>query len=166
MTEQASIKFLQWLPLYDHEKPFQIFMELSRDAKDQRKSNLAWDERSITVKNFRDNRDFQLDSHGFTSRKMSGFSELDNVDKIRKEFLPAVEGLLRKELEDVGTVFIFDWRVSRTLSTYWPSNTDNIRHSSSEPVLHSLHQTGSTSVTSVSPCCPAIMLTLTLAQYQ
>lgn len=113
MTEQASIKFLKWLPLYNREKPFQIFMELSADAKDQRKANLVWDERTVTVTDFRNNSNFQLDTHGFTSRKLPGFSELDDAEMIRKEFLPAVERMLETELEDIGTVFIFDWRVSR-----------------------------------------------------
>jgi len=109
---QASIRFLQWSPLYEKERPFQIFTDLLPDAKDQRKTNLLWDEKDITVEDFRDRADeFQLDTHGFTTRKIPGFTELPDKETIERKYIPAVRQMLQDELEDVGTVFVFDWRV-------------------------------------------------------
>ena len=144
MTEQASIKFLEWLPLYNSEKPFQIFMDISGDVKDQRKTNLVWDERAVTVTDFRNNNEFELDTHGFTVRELPGFSELDDAEIIRKEFLPAVERMLKTELDDVGTVFIFDWRVS-SFAHFRKANTYVGSPHSLEAALLSLPQIRSTS---------------------
>ncbi|KAF2175459.1 hypothetical protein K469DRAFT_647092 [Zopfia rhizophila CBS 207.26] len=112
MGETATIKFLKWIPLYEEERPFQIFLELPPEAPDQRKTNLTWDEKDITVTDFRDNAaDFQLDTHGFATRKLEGFSELENDKDINARYIPEVKRMLETELGDVGTVFVFDWRL-------------------------------------------------------
>ncbi|KAI1361534.1 hypothetical protein F5Y08DRAFT_314430 [Xylaria arbuscula] len=112
MTETAFVQFLQWTPLYERERPFQIFTELLSESKDQRKTNLVWDERHIEVKDFRTNADqFQLDTAGFTTRHLPGFAELMDRDAIKERYLPAVQHMLQSQLSDVGTVFIYDWRI-------------------------------------------------------
>ncbi|KAI0531707.1 hypothetical protein GGR58DRAFT_222379 [Xylaria digitata] len=112
MTETAFVRFLQWSSLYEKERPFQIFTDLLPDSQDQRKTNLIWDERQIGVKDFRAYADrFQLDTHGFTTRNLPGFNGLLDRDTITKRYLPAVQEMLQCELEDVGTVFVFDWRI-------------------------------------------------------
>lgn len=113
MGETATVKFLKWIPLYEEERPFQIFMELPLEAPDQRKTNLTWDEKDVTVTDFRDNAaDFQLDTHGFATRKLEGFTELENDKDINARYIPEVKRMLETELGDVGTVFVFDWRAS------------------------------------------------------
>ncbi|KAH8652628.1 hypothetical protein BGZ60DRAFT_533491 [Tricladium varicosporioides] len=115
--EKASIKFLKWSPLYEKEKPFQIFMDLLPDAQDQRKTNLEWDEKVVVVEDFRDRaQDFQLDTHGFTTRRLAGFTELPDKDVIQEKYIPAVKEMLQKEVDDVGTVFVFDWRIRSSRS--------------------------------------------------
>lgn len=112
MTEEASIQFLQWCSLYETEKPFQIFMNLLPDAEDRRKTNLRWEERPVLVEDFRERApEFQLDTHGFTTRHLPGFTELPDRRVITEEYIPAVKKMLQREMEDVGTVFVFDWRV-------------------------------------------------------
>jgi hypothetical protein len=69
--EKASIRFLEWDPLYEKERPFQIFMNLLPKAPDQRKTNLKWNERDIMVEDFRGHaKEFQLDKHGFTTCRL------------------------------------------------------------------------------------------------
>ncbi|CAJ2509468.1 Uu.00g144940.m01.CDS01 [Anthostomella pinea] len=112
MAEAASIRFLKWDPIYEKERPFQIFMDLLPDAKDLRKTNISWDEEVIGVQDFRDQAtDFHLDTHGFTSRRLPGFTELSDKDTIQGKYIPEIKAMLQRELGDVGTVFVFDWRI-------------------------------------------------------
>jgi len=39
----APVHFIKWLLLFKHEKPFNIFINLSKDATDTRTNNLAFD---------------------------------------------------------------------------------------------------------------------------
>ncbi|KAI1429100.1 hypothetical protein F5Y12DRAFT_729625 [Xylaria sp. FL1777] len=112
MTENAFVRFLQWSSLYEKERPFQIFTDLLPESKDQRTTNLVWDERQIQVQDFRDRADqFQLDTHGFATRHLPGFSELLDRDTITTQYLPAVKDMLHSQIQDVGTVFVYDWRI-------------------------------------------------------
>jgi hypothetical protein len=111
-SEEASILFLKWSSIYEKEKPFQIFADLRPDAQDKRKSNLAWDVKDIQVEDFRDREhEFQLDTSGFTSVQLPGFTDLTDRETIKKQYIPAVKKMLEEELQDVGTVLLIDWRV-------------------------------------------------------
>lgn len=140
MAETGSIKFLKWSTLYEHERPFQIFTELRADSEDQRHTNLSWEEKTVIIEDFRGQaQEFQLDSHGFSSCHIPGFMELTDKNIIEQQYLPAVENLLRAHLEDVGTVFIFDWRVSYQtgigyLSEKTQDNLFQIRNSRNDTV--------------------------------
>ncbi len=115
MTETAHVRFLQWSSLYEKERPFQIFTDLVPESKDQRKTNLVWDERQIEVRDFRAHADqFQLDTHGFATCRLPGFRGLLDRDTITEQYLPAVQDMLQSQLQDVGTVFVYDWRVRWT----------------------------------------------------
>lgn len=110
--KQASVQFLRRNPLYEEEKPFQIFGDLLPDAVDQRKTNLSWEDKEIALQNIRDNAEkFRLDSHGFTTSPLPGFTELSEREEITEKYMPAIKEMLQTKLQDVGTVFVFDWRV-------------------------------------------------------
>lgn len=117
MAETVSIKFLKWSSLYEKERPFQIFTDLRSDSEDRRTTNLDWDDCLVNVRDFRDISEFfNLDTHGFASFPLHGFDKMPGEDFIRQRYLPAIEDMLKSQLEGVGTVFIFDWRVSTTSS--------------------------------------------------
>ncbi|KAF2469391.1 methyltransferase CmcJ [Lindgomyces ingoldianus] len=113
-SEPASIQFLKWSPLYDKEKPYQVFLDKDLDTEeDQQNTNLAWEEKFVTVQDFRGCDEYSnLDAHGFTSRTLPGFEHLETRDDIETGYIPAVEEMLKREIEDVGTIFVFDWRGS------------------------------------------------------
>lgn len=112
IMKQASVQFLKWTPLYEAEKPFQIFSDLLEESVDQRKTNLTWEEKQIQVQDLRDDaHSFRLDSHGFTICHLPGFTGLSDRGTISGEYIPAIKKMLKTELGDVGTVFVFDWRV-------------------------------------------------------
>ncbi|KAI0964965.1 hypothetical protein F4678DRAFT_468040 [Xylaria arbuscula] len=136
MTETAFVQFLQWTSLYERERPFQIFTDLLSESKDQRTTNLVWDERKIQVHDFRARADeFQLDTHGFATRRLPGFRELSDRDTIVTQYLPAVQKMLQSQLQDVGTVFVYDWRIRSSR----PETTGNMINFSdqTQPLLPS-----------------------------
>ena len=114
----VTLKFLDWQELYAEEKPFQIFIDIPKDALDQRSSNLVFKNVQVRLKDVRTISDpiFSLDANGFVFRKhktqVSNFADRETVEKT---YLPEVESILREEMEGVDRVFFFDWRVSEAV---------------------------------------------------
>ncbi|KAI0538325.1 hypothetical protein GGR58DRAFT_501320 [Xylaria digitata] len=111
-AEEASILFLKWSPIYEKEKPFQIFADLLSDAQDRRKDKLAWDIKDVLVEDIRDRgEEFQLDTRGFTAVQIPGFTDLIDHETIEKEYIPVVKNMAEEELGGVGIVLLIDWRI-------------------------------------------------------
>lgn len=116
--ELGMVHFLQWTDLYLTEKPFQLFLDIDSDAADQRKTNLVFEKKDIKVTNLRGHEGlFSLDQNGFIVRKFSEaascFQETAPDEYIVKtQYFPAVENLLRQEVDGIDRVFLLDWRVS------------------------------------------------------
>jgi hypothetical protein len=116
--EIGSVQFLQWTDLYLTEKPFQLFLDIDPNAVDQRKTNLVFEEKDIRVTNLRGQEHlFSLDQNGFIVRKFpeaaSCFQEAPpDENLIGANYFPAVERLLRKEVDGIDRLFLLDWRVS------------------------------------------------------
>ncbi|KAL2279698.1 hypothetical protein FJTKL_13240 [Diaporthe vaccinii] len=114
---QASVKFLKWTPLYEEEKPFQIFGDLLEESVDKRKTNLTWEEAQIQVQDLRDDaQSYRPDSHGFAVCHLPGFTQLSDRAIISDEYIPVIKKMLKAELEDVGTMFAFGWRIRESNS--------------------------------------------------
>jgi len=112
MAEKGFIQFLKWSSLYEKERPFQIFTNVLPNSPDQRKTNLLWDQKQVELEDFREKAiEFELDTHGFTTRCLPGFDDLLDKETAVSRYLSAIEKMLQDKLDDVGTVFIFDWRV-------------------------------------------------------
>lgn len=110
--ETAAIQFVKWQPLYEKEKPFQLFLDLPPDVADQRKTNLVFETKQVDIKDIRgEEHNFTLDGNGFAYGTIQGFHDIDSKDEVVQRYLPAVEDLLRQQVEGVDRVFIFDWRV-------------------------------------------------------
>ncbi|PQE06497.1 hypothetical protein CJF32_00002342 [Rutstroemia sp. NJR-2017a WRK4] len=115
--EIGRVQFLQWTDLYLTEKPFQLFLDIDPNAADQRKTNLVFEEKDIHVTSLRGQEHlFSLDQNGFIVRKFSEaascFQETPpDEDLVETKYFPAVERLLRKEVDGIDRVFLLDWRV-------------------------------------------------------
>ena len=111
---QVHVSFLQWQDLYEIEKPFQIFINIPENAVDQRDTNLVFKPIRVPVFNVRDALESHtLDSNGFMYRRhFMKTTELNNRNQVDQEYLPEMEALLKRELEEVDRVYFFDWRVS------------------------------------------------------
>jgi hypothetical protein len=97
------------------EKPFQIFIDIPEDAKDQRTSNLVFETQEVQVYDASvATKQFTLDTTGFMFRKHNT-RVLDFTDKFMVEevYLPEMEALLKQEVEGVDRVFFFDWRIRK-----------------------------------------------------
>lgn len=110
---EGKISFIKWQELYEHEKPFQIFLDPPKDAEDQRTTNLVFEEKRILFHDVRGKEDtFNLDDHAFAFRKHNlTFDDFENIEAVEKEYLPEVEAIIRAEVGKADKIFIFDWRV-------------------------------------------------------
>jgi len=109
-----NLKFLKWQPIYEIEKPFQIFINIPPNAADQRTTNLVYEDVSLMVNDVRCLA-FQpnLDDNGFMYCKhQTRVTEFSNREQVDKYYLPEMEALLRSKVEDVDRVFFFEGRVS------------------------------------------------------
>ncbi|KAH8746035.1 methyltransferase CmcJ [Hyaloscypha finlandica] len=113
----VTLKFLDWQELYETEKPFQIFINIPDEPEDKRTSNLVFEDVEVAVHDVRGReKDFDLDANGFRFLKHSSIlDDFHSKALIEDIYLPEVEALLRKEVEDVDKVFFFDWRLRNTL---------------------------------------------------
>lgn len=112
----ASLNYLQKLDIYQHEKPFEIMMDIPSDAKNQRQHNTKFEAREQTIRDIRELKyQFTLDKHGFMVREFrSTLDRLGRIDGTMVEgvYKPEVESLIREQVSDVDQVFFFEWRVS------------------------------------------------------
>lgn len=114
---ENSFQYLVWNPLYETEKPFQIFSDIPPHSPDQRKDNLHFAPTSNfeTINDVRGKENlYIIDKHGFQFIKHPSClsdSELLDKNKLRKSYIPECELLIQKTLDDVDEVVVFDWRV-------------------------------------------------------
>jgi len=108
-----TLKFLQWQALYEVEKPFQIFINIPPHVKDQRTTNLVYEDVQVNVKDVRDlSTSLDLNEQGFEYLKHR--TEVRNFEQrtvVEEQYLPEIEELIRSNVEDVDRVHFFDWRV-------------------------------------------------------
>lgn len=109
----ATLKFITWQPLYETEKPFQIFMNIPPDVADQRTTNLVFEDHQVHIRDVRNTtQPASIDERGFIYRRHeTSVTDFTSRDVVEKTYLPEVEQLLKDELEGVDKVFFFDWRV-------------------------------------------------------
>lgn len=110
-----TLKFLKWQALYEVEKPFQIFINIPAHVKDQRTTNLVYEDVQVDIKDVRNHEiGFDLNKHGFTYLKhRTNVQNFTNRTVVEEQYLPEIEELIRSNVEDVHRVYFFDWRVSQ-----------------------------------------------------
>lgn len=115
----SNIKYIKDLDLYRKEKPFQILIDIPKDAPDQRFTNLVYEDKEELFRDVRGKEDtYSLDDHGFTYRHRNfGFDKYEDRSAVEAYYLPKIEQFIEDEVEDVDKVFFFDWRV-RNPSTF------------------------------------------------
>jgi hypothetical protein len=113
-NERATLKYLKWVPLYEKEKPFQIFVPLPPGVEDDRTDNLVFEtEKEQDVLDARgQEHTFTLNRNGFQYVKHETKVDVfDTKEKVEDIYLPELTELLKTQLEDVHRVVFFNWRV-------------------------------------------------------
>jgi hypothetical protein len=109
----VKLKFLSWHQLYETEKPFQIFINIPTHVKDQRTTNLVYEDVEVQIEDVRKHpKGFSLDGEGF--QYLTHRTKVQDVSQrkvVEAQYLPEIERLLRQHVEDVDRVYFFDWRV-------------------------------------------------------
>jgi len=112
---RAEIQYLKRLPLYNQEKPFQLFVPIDPNAEDTRSTNLEFEAREQVFEDIRGRETmFSLDHDGFqikthpTALSLAHFQDRQTVETKYfneiKQILQGIEG-------GYDEVFLFDWRV-------------------------------------------------------
>ncbi|MCJ1393440.1 hypothetical protein MMC18_006315 [Xylographa bjoerkii] len=111
----VTLKFLKWQDLYESEKPFQIFINIPKDADDLRDTNLVFENVSLPIRDIRNYpHQISLDGNGFIYLKhVTNVTMFSNREVVEREYLPEIEALLKSKLDDVDRVFCFDWRLRK-----------------------------------------------------
>lgn len=136
---KASIKYIKWQELYEKEKPFQIFIDIRKDAVDQRYHNLVFENKQETFFNIRGReQEFRLDDHGFAYHHHHfNFDDYEDRVSVESSYLPQVESFIRNEVEEVDKVFFFDWRLRHSGS--YPKGTEIDLNDPTDWLLPSIH---------------------------
>ena len=110
----GTVRYLKWLDLYNKERPFQVFIEIPKDASDQRTTNLEWEQRLEKFHDVRGREDsFTLDGNGFMYlHAPTEFHDFGSPEAVEAQYLPEIDDLLRSTVDGIDRIFFFDWRVS------------------------------------------------------
>ncbi|CAI6332468.1 unnamed protein product [Periconia digitata] len=135
----APVHFIKWLPLYENEKPFNIFINLPEDAQDTRTNNLEFDVIDTSFHNVRGQEDkFSLDEQGFEFIQWPHtFKNFGDRAAVETEYLPQIEKFIREKIPDAEEIALFEWRL-RDNSTMNPGELRDLEEPT-ERLRPSLH---------------------------
>ncbi|KAK3377157.1 hypothetical protein B0T24DRAFT_656821 [Lasiosphaeria ovina] len=165
MDVTARMTYLEWQDLYSTEKPFQIFVSVDAAAGENiRDTNIVFGQGTEEI--IHDCRgkegDFTLDEHGFSFvTHHSQMVSWDDADTVKEVYLKEVEELLRQQVDDVGQVFFFDWRIRRSSVDETPGRLINFNDKLDvlAPAIHvHVDQTPTAVLKRVQVQCPVGML--------
>lgn len=116
----VSLHYIQPEDKFWTEKPYELLVDRP-DGMPSRNFSVASEPPEIIHDMRGEESRFALDTHGFTIRKDPMVLTARTKEAIVSQYLPQVEALLHREVEDVNEVFLFDWRVSHCSLQVWPT---------------------------------------------
>jgi hypothetical protein len=116
----SKVKYLQWQKLYERERPFNVLIDILKDAVDPRWNNLVFEEKDTVFEDISTKpADFNLEDHDFYfQRHDHTFNAFEDQKTIEKQYLPEVERFIRQYVPDADRVHFFDWRASCKLTLF------------------------------------------------
>lgn len=111
LDESARFAYLEDIPLYQHEKPFNLLHPEAEQAVKQRTSNLAWKEQPPErITDMRGQEwTFELDKHGFALRNwptVLSQRDFDEPDLIEHMYMPEIHNLFKATVPGADLVFV------------------------------------------------------------
>lgn len=118
--EFANFQYIEWQDQYNNVKPFQVFSHQAETSiADSSSTNLVFKEGPTElIHDVRGHEDqFTLDRHGFAFCKhvLPQDCSFENAADIESKYLPEMQRLLKRSIENVDQVYFFDWRVCEHL---------------------------------------------------
>ena len=113
-TQTAVFTYLKPSKRLEEEKPFQVFHPISTEDSDPRKSNIEWEDGpEETVTDIRGRQDaFSIDKEGFKiTPHHTAVQDFSNDEEIKTKYLPELQTLLKREIEDADRIVFFHWAV-------------------------------------------------------
>jgi hypothetical protein len=115
----TRFKYVLWDDLFLKEKPFEITIPIPPGAPDQRRTNLTFEyaDEEIVHDIGEPSSDYKLDVHGFTYLKHQSqlrADQFDDAEKINQIYIPECEELLKRYVDDVDQVYVYNWRLRKT----------------------------------------------------
>jgi hypothetical protein len=108
--EIKQLFYLKWQDLFISEKPYEVFMDVPGGLPTSNFEVQPAPEQNIyNLRGYES--EFNLDTHAFSVRSSPlGVAKFDKKT-VEQEYLPEVEKLLRREVDDATQNLFFDWRV-------------------------------------------------------
>ncbi|KAJ5565073.1 hypothetical protein N7513_001315 [Penicillium frequentans] len=123
---QTKLTYLHWQNSYTHTRPYRIAQFGRNKKNDERTHNLVFHkgDAAETIRDIRGVNDFTkftLETNGFVYAKhppplFTQPKDFLDPEQVRNLFLPECEAILRKEIEGVDRIFIFDWKIRKKKS--------------------------------------------------
>ncbi|KAJ5633082.1 hypothetical protein N7490_009421 [Penicillium lividum] len=122
---ETKLTYLEWQTSYTQTRPYRI-AKFGRRRNDPKLHNLVFrkGDSAELIKDVRDiknDQPFALDTNGFVYARhqppiFTQPSDFLDPEQVRNIFLPECEAILRKEIEGVDRIFIFDWKIRKKKS--------------------------------------------------
>ncbi|KAJ5659282.1 hypothetical protein N7507_005733 [Penicillium longicatenatum] len=123
---KTKLTYLHWQPTYTQTRPYRIAQFGSKKKNDEQAHNLVFrkGEFAETIHDIRgvnEDTKYTLETNGFVYARhpppiFTQPKDFLDPDQVRNVFLPECEAILRKEIEGVERVFIFDWKIRKKKS--------------------------------------------------
>jgi len=114
-TITGKISFVEWNPLFEVEKLFELFVSLPPEVPDQRTTNISFKDVPVQIVDIRGEEDvLSLDENGFFYRKhATEVIDFNDTLSVEQVYLPETVELLKREVQGADRVFVFNWKVSQ-----------------------------------------------------
>lgn len=127
---RSKVDYLKRLPLYQTEKPFQLFIPIEAEAADKRTSNLEFESKECDFEDVRAKAaDYTLDDNGFRFLKHPtalDWHSFHDRDAVESRYFAEVKQILQHVEGGYDKILLFDWRVSSLLPQFTPATLPNV----------------------------------------
>ncbi|KAJ5442008.1 hypothetical protein N7445_005015 [Penicillium cf. griseofulvum] len=95
----ASFEYLQWIPLYERQKPYEVFIPVSSFGNQKNtvpRSNLVFETQNVPVQDVRGSQStYSLDIHGFEfANHQTTTQDLRDASQVTEKYVPEMQKLL------------------------------------------------------------------------
>ncbi|PGH01872.1 hypothetical protein AJ79_07809 [Helicocarpus griseus UAMH5409] len=108
--EKVRLNYFQWKPEFDKVKPYELLVNVPDNFPTR---NFTFNPGEVEIIHDMRGKEasFSLDRHGLCVRNDPLAITILDKQTVENQYLPGVDKLIRRVLEDVAEVFFFDWRL-------------------------------------------------------